>query len=84
MILSLKTQAEKFYSAFNGRYFSEEAQSEIMHTVYLAELIKVKNLNSFDINQEMALMGNNTQVYFEELPVCPLCLEKLDNSVNGL
>jgi hypothetical protein len=58
MIICLKTQAaaDKFYSAFNGRYFKEDQevkkQNEIMHTVYVSQIIQVQNLQEFNVNLE--------------------------------
>jgi hypothetical protein len=91
MVLKMKTQsaADKFYSAFNGRYFKEDQemkkQNEIMHTVYLSQVISVENVQDFNINLEYYKDDTNRKtVYFEELPTCPQCLEKIDNSASGL
>ena len=91
MVLKMKTQAaaDKFFSAFNGRYFKEDQeikkQNEIMHTVYLSQVISVKNCHTFNINLEYQRNEKNKKnTYFEELPTCPQCLEKIDSSASGL
>lgn len=53
--------ADKFYSAFNGRYFRDDVmdgmddqlsslKNEIMHTVYLSDLLLVQEIKKFDMN----------------------------------
>lgn len=65
LVLVLKNQevADKFYSAFNGRYFRDDVietletdlglQNEIMHTIYLSELMQVIEIRTFDMNLEL-------------------------------
>ena len=60
--------ADKFFSAFNGRYFRDDQidfsgiggggfetmayQNEIMHTVFLNDLVAVNAIMDFNINYE--------------------------------
>ena len=64
-----------------------------MHTIYLSDLLEVQaNLEKFDMNMEYQIMqqylSGDTNIpvdlYFEEMPVCPMCLEKIDTSASGL
>lgn len=59
--------------AFNGRFFQID-NTEIMYTVYLSEILYKTEVQIRSVKDP----------YLELLPSCPLCLEKLDNSVSGL
>ena len=63
IVLKLDSQdySDKFFSAFNGRYFRDDViseqsvliQNEIMHTIYLSDLLEVQSdLDKFDMNME--------------------------------
>ena len=87
------------WQAFNGRYFSEENYTELMHTVFLSEPVLFKQLSAAAVEQlrlsqaslvdeELMLLALFSQrhpdTHFDRLPSCPLCLEKLDTTVTGL
>ena len=58
--------------------------NEIMHTIYVSGFIKVKQIETFDLNLELSKQFGLEKVNFEEMPVCPMCLEKIDTSASGL
>lgn len=60
------------YQAFNGRYYGEE-NKEIIYTVFLSEIL-IQDTELGDLEDD----------WLTSLPLCPLCLEKLDISVSGL
>ena len=62
-----------------------------MHTVYLSQIIEVDSgvhnfVDQFQLNFEyLKRVGDHNSLwYFEELPTCPLCLEKVDTSASGI
>jgi hypothetical protein len=65
--------------------------SEVMHTIFLSDIIVLgQDFGTYDINFQYQRMAQKKQgafgvnLYFEELPTCPLCLERLDSSMSGL
>ena len=50
--------------AFNGRYFSEENYTELMHTIFLSEPVLFKQLTANDIEE---LTSSRRSLVDEEL-----------------
>ena len=50
--------------AFNGRYFSEENYTELMHTIFLSEQVLFKQLTANDVED---LTSNRRSLVDEEL-----------------
>lgn len=65
--------ADEFYKAFNGVRFNSIEQ-EVCHLVYVA---KVETTKEEDAGF-LPLEGHT------ELPTCPVCLERMDESVDGI
>ncbi|XP_023222080.1 BRCA1-associated protein-like [Centruroides sculpturatus] len=65
--------ADEFYKNFNGIQFNS-IEPEICHLVYVAKVESVKE------SEEVCLpVPGHT-----ELPTCPVCLERMDESVEGI
>ncbi|KAI7852106.1 hypothetical protein BDC45DRAFT_485795 [Circinella umbellata] len=62
------TTAKEFYKRFNGKQFNV-MEPELCHVVYL----RYKEFDAFNHNNNIL-----------ELPTCPVCLERMDESVSGL
>lgn len=81
--LSDQNAADKVFNAFNGRYFNDiNANGEMMHTVFLSEVIFVAKPIDLDLLAYFGQKHKNT--HFDRLPTCPSCLNKLDSSLSGL
>jgi hypothetical protein len=87
----LKTQAiaDKLFYAFNGRFFGE-TRPEMMHTIYLNKSVDFINIpkvkpNYYEEEFQMLqkLSEEHPKVHFDRLPLCPMCLEKLDTNITG-
>ncbi len=84
MVLTLMQQhaADKVFNAFNGRYFSDNATGEMIHTVFLSEVIYLEN--PIDLSLLHYFGQKHRHTHFDRLPTCPSCIEKLDSSLTGL
>jgi len=84
----------KFDKPLKGSLLSKSfySVSEVMHTIFLSDIFMLNDdFEAYDINyeyqravrmqQQNMLMEN---LYFEQLPTCPLCLERIDSSMSGL
>lgn len=65
--------ADEFYSTYNGIRFNSIEQ-DICHLVFVAQVETVKESE----NACLPLHG------YTELPTCPVCLERMDESVEGI
>ena len=69
-----QSSADSFYSEFNGKLFSSmESESCIVLYVSSVEFLKP--------NDKLVMFPPTEQ---SELPTCPVCLERLDDSVSGI
>ncbi|KAI9500513.1 hypothetical protein GGI25_001633 [Coemansia spiralis] len=85
--------ADDFYSYYNGKTFSP-LEPEICHIVYVSSVeCELRDIRPSDINEESRLVCARPAELFlqldgkareEQLPTCPVCLERLDCSVSGL
>lgn len=66
-------EADEFYKAFNGIRFNSIEQ-EVCHLVYIARVETTKEEEAGCLPLE----GHT------ELPTCPVCLERMDESVDGI
>jgi BRCA1-associated protein len=66
--------ADEFYRNFNGVAFNS-IEPETCHLVYVE---RVETLNETDRRVTQPIPGHT------ELPTCPVCLEKMDESVQGV
>jgi len=90
LVIHFKGQvvADKLFYAFNGRFFGEK-NPETMHTIFLSEPVLFKkstNLDSLEAEELHLLERYHSQhqgTHFDRLPLCPLCIEKMDTSVTG-
>ncbi|RWS16405.1 brca1-associated protein-like protein [Dinothrombium tinctorium] len=65
--------ADEFYNNFNGVAFNS-IEPEVCHLVYVAKVETVKESE----NACLPITGHT------ELPTCPVCLERMDESVEGI
>lgn len=65
--------ADEFYRTYNGTQFNT-IEPEICHLVYIS---RVETAKEFDAGS-FPLEGHT------ELPTCPVCLERMDESVDGI
>ncbi|RWS28418.1 brca1-associated protein-like protein [Leptotrombidium deliense] len=65
--------ADEFYNNFNGVPFNS-IEPEVCHLVYVAKVESVKE----SVNACLPIPGHT------ELPTCPVCLERMDESVEGI
>uniref|UniRef100_T1J2K9 BRCA1-associated protein n=1 Tax=Strigamia maritima TaxID=126957 RepID=T1J2K9_STRMM len=65
--------ADEFYKAFNGMRFNS-IEPEVCHLVYVAKVETTKETEAGCLPME----GHT------ELPTCPVCLERMDESVDGI
>ncbi|ERE76999.1 BRCA1-associated protein [Cricetulus griseus] len=72
-VLGLKTDADSFYMACNGRQFNS-IEDDVCQLVYVerAEVLKSEDGASLPVMD------------LTELPKCTVCLERMDESVNGI
>ncbi|CAN6599806.1 RING finger protein Etp1p [Trichomonascus vanleenenianus] len=86
--------AQEFYSEFNGRLFNS-MESELCHIVYVSAIEFDTQLQhraeSDDTNIPYLLEDQFTrrpdpppQAPLQELPTCPVCLERMDTANTGL
>ncbi|XP_013780063.1 BRCA1-associated protein-like [Limulus polyphemus] len=75
VLLKFRTQkmADEFYKSYNGVRFNT-IEPELCHLVYVAKVETVKESEEIC----MPLSG------LTELPTCPVCLERMDESVEGI
>ncbi|CAI9715616.1 BRCA1-associated protein-like [Octopus vulgaris] len=75
VLVKFKTQelADEFYSAFNNTQFNS-IESDICHLVYIAKIETMKSSEGAGL----PIPG------LTELPNCPVCLERMDESVEGI
>ena len=66
--------ADEFYNNFNGVAFNS-IEPEMCHLVYVAQ---VESLKEDDAKCGQPIAG------LTELPTCPVCLERMDESVEGI
>lgn len=66
--------ADEFYNNFNGMAYNT-IEPEVCHLVYVA---KVETLRENDTRCGLPITGHT------ELPTCPVCLERMDESVEGI
>ena len=69
LVFNTQNRADKFYLEFNGRHFEEDA-SELCYAFFISEVEFTHELRA-----EEGWVG---------LPICPICIEKLDVSVTGM
>lgn len=89
VLLKFKNRQSAFacYHKFNGRRFNM-TEPEISHVVYIrsnnVESVKIPAQSFPYLNETLSqdLLHKNKSV--AELPTCPVCLERLDESVTGL
>lgn len=55
--------------AFNGRYFSDENYTELMHTIFLSEPVLFKQLTASEVEQ---IRSNESSLVDEELMLLSL------------
>jgi BRCA1-associated protein len=65
--------ADEFYNTYNGIRFNS-IEPEVCHLVFVAQVETVKESD----NSCLPIVG------FTELPTCPVCLERMDESVEGI
>ncbi|KAJ2819932.1 hypothetical protein IWW50_005269 [Coemansia erecta] len=85
--------ADEFYAYYNGKTFSP-LEPETCHIVYVRRVeCEVQELHAGDIDRERRVVHAAPAALFlapvadpqmEELPTCPVCLERLDSAVSGL
>lgn len=75
VLIKFKTQemADEFYSAFNNTHFNS-IESDVCHLVYVAKIEAIKSSEG----------GGLPIPGLTELPNCPVCLERMDESVEGI
>lgn len=75
VLIKFKTQemADEFYSAFNNTHFNS-IESDVCHLVYVAKIEAMKSSEGAGL----PIPG------LTELPNCPVCLERMDESVEGI
>lgn len=75
VLIKFKNQksADEFYENFNGMRFNS-IEPEICHLVYVAKVESVK-----ESEESCRPLYGHT-----ELPTCPVCLERMDESVEGI
>ncbi|GAB1598091.1 BRCA1-associated protein-like [Argonauta hians] len=75
VLVKFKNQelADEFYSAFNNTQFNS-IESDICHLVYIAKIETMKSSEGAGL----PIPG------LTELPNCPVCLERMDESVEGI
>ena len=66
--------ADEFYKNFNGVAFNS-IEPEMCHLVYVA---RIETLKENDSKSGQPIPGHT------ELPTCPVCLERMDESVEGI
>ncbi|EDO31557.1 predicted protein [Nematostella vectensis] len=72
-LIKFKNQAHEFYNTFNGQQYNS-FEEEVCHLVYVAKVEIVKSSEG----ASLACPG------LTELPKCPVCLERMDESVEGV
>ncbi|CAG2162310.1 unnamed protein product [Oppiella nova] len=70
---SNQRSADEFYKAFNGIPFNS-IEPDVCHLVFVANIETIKESEE----SSLPLSG------FTELPTCPVCLERMDESVEGI
>src|SRR5271155_2098733 len=65
---------DEFYKSFNGIAFNNIEPDVLCHLVYVAKVESVKENEGPGLPVE----GHT------ELPICPVCLERMDESVEGI
>ncbi len=76
VLLKFKSQkhAADFYNTFNNVAYNSFEPDDICHLVYVAQVETVKSCDG----------GSLPVSGLTELPVCPVCLERMDESVEGI
>ena len=70
---SNQRSADEFYNAYNGIPFNS-IEPEVCHLVFVAQIETIKESD----DSCLPVPG------FTELPTCPVCLERMDESVEGI
>lgn len=75
VLLKFHTQrsADEFYSSFNGTAYNS-IEPEVCHLAYVAKVEVIEESKTC----HLPISG------FTELPTCPVCLERMDESVQGI
>lgn len=75
VLIKFRTQdyADDFYKMFNNHPFNS-IEPDVCHLVYVARVETVKEMKG----------GSLPIAGLTELPVCPVCLERMDESVDGI
>jgi BRCA1-associated protein len=73
VILDFRTveSAYEFYITFNGAPFNSLEPDQVCHALWVSAI-------AWDCNNDLAPMNHT------ELPVCPVCLDRMDESVDGV
>ncbi|KAJ2359695.1 hypothetical protein H4S01_006051, partial [Coemansia sp. RSA 2610] len=91
--------ADEFYAYYNGKTFSP-LEPETCHVVYVRRVeCELQELGSDDVDRDSETIcaspatlfmtptvapGAEGRQFSEELPTCPVCLERLDSAISGL
>ncbi|XP_018494674.1 BRCA1-associated protein [Galendromus occidentalis] len=78
VLLKFRSQkaTDEFFGSFNGKAFNS-IEGDICHLVYVAKVEVIKGEDD-ERSADVPLTGHT------ELPTCPVCLERMDESIEGI
>lgn len=80
--LFFQEEADECYKTFNGTPYNS-IESELCHLVYVAQ-VEICGDTTMDTNSERAGSFGPPMAGMTELPICTVCLERMDESVDGI
>ena len=76
--LTFQEEADECYKTFNGTPYNS-MESDLCHLVYMAK-VEICGEEEIDFSQGMIPSASG----LTELPICTVCLERMDESVDGI
>ncbi|OQR67672.1 BRCA1-associated protein-like [Tropilaelaps mercedesae] len=88
VLLRFRSQkaTDEFYEGFNGKPFNS-IEGDICHLVYIAKVEVISGSSAEDDRTDSyswTQLGAGPITGHTELPTCPVCLERMDESVEGV